>query len=308
MVKMSVNERDIKDCLKILGIPRPWREAVNLLKKQPEWPIIQTLLGERFQDEMPKLEDIWSMMDRVWDSHSMKKVDGKYPDEELLKYYSHPVWLLNGLWIESHELSIENRCKFAKLVKLCNKEKPLILDLGGGFGTLGKIIATLYPEATVEVWEPCTSDLAIRLSEDIENMRFIDFESLNYEKYDCVFSMDVIEHLNNPLSHIRDANYLLKRGGIFIIGWNFSPVIKCHLSYNFHYRYIMKECIKLLGFGYIKKDENSYAYVFKKIANTRDINLKKAEILGKIAKIAKPAMDGLRVGKNLLGSKLKRVV
>ena len=53
----------------------------------------------------PQLEDIWILMDEVWDlcGCDNRKLDWK----NVRKFYSHPVWLLNGLFIEQHELSID---------------------------------------------------------------------------------------------------------------------------------------------------------------------------------------------------------
>ena len=49
---------------------------------------------DRF-DDFPTLEQLWLLMDEVWVELDC---DQKIIDERIDKYYSHPVWLLNGLF------------------------------------------------------------------------------------------------------------------------------------------------------------------------------------------------------------------
>jgi len=54
-----------------------------------------------FGTKSPSLQQIWAAMDFVWDQIG---VDNRNPDlEKLSEVYSHPVWLLNGLFIEQDE-------------------------------------------------------------------------------------------------------------------------------------------------------------------------------------------------------------
>ena len=77
------------------------------------WNAIQELLDAIGTDD-PSLAQIWACMDSVWDAFDC---DNRNLDIETLNtYYSHPVWLLNGLFIEQHPLSLEHRENFSDWV------------------------------------------------------------------------------------------------------------------------------------------------------------------------------------------------
>ena len=54
------------------------------------------------RDDQPlTLEDVWSLMDAAWDEC---ECDPDVMDERISRFYAHPVWLLNGLFIEQHDV------------------------------------------------------------------------------------------------------------------------------------------------------------------------------------------------------------
>ena len=61
----------------------------------------------------PNLEQIWMIMDEVWQD---LECNPKIIDFRIDKYYSHPVWLLNGLFTEQHEESLANHQEFAESI------------------------------------------------------------------------------------------------------------------------------------------------------------------------------------------------
>lgn len=76
-------------------------------------------------------------MDLVWEDLGC---DNKHLNwEKISKFYSHPVWLLNGLFIEQHTVSMKHRHAISDWIIAKNFKK--ILDYGGGFGTLARLIA-----------------------------------------------------------------------------------------------------------------------------------------------------------------------
>ena len=80
-------------------------------------------------------------------------------DEKIDKYYSHPIWLLNGLFTEQHEQSLDNRRSFAEWVQ---KQKVVrIADIGGGFGTLARMIGKICTDVALDIIEPYPHELAI---------------------------------------------------------------------------------------------------------------------------------------------------
>ena len=67
---------------------------------------ISRLLGS-LDNNKDDLENIWQLMDLVWDEYCCD--NKKLNWDNIDKFYSHPVWLLNGLFIERHALSMQHR-------------------------------------------------------------------------------------------------------------------------------------------------------------------------------------------------------
>ncbi len=68
---------------------------------------IEKLLKRENKNIKTDLEQMWYLMDLIWDDY---KCDSKNLNwDNIGKFYSHPVWLLNGLFIEQHEVSMGHR-------------------------------------------------------------------------------------------------------------------------------------------------------------------------------------------------------
>ena len=78
------------------------------LKKEEENEIENIL--ELLPNRLLKLKKIWFLINHVWDDLGC---DNKRFDSDNLKkiqkFYNHPVWILNGLFLEQHELSMQHR-------------------------------------------------------------------------------------------------------------------------------------------------------------------------------------------------------
>ena len=81
-------------------------------------------LGWRY----PTLEELWALMDEPWYDLNC---DPDVMDDRISQYYRHPVWLLNGLFIEQHDQSLENRRQFSAWV--ANQSPKRVADYGGGY-------------------------------------------------------------------------------------------------------------------------------------------------------------------------------
>ena len=57
----------------------------------------------------PSLKEVWQLMDEQWLAFGC---DPEHMDERVTAFYQHPVWLLNGLFIEQHAQSLTNRRVF----------------------------------------------------------------------------------------------------------------------------------------------------------------------------------------------------
>jgi len=54
----------------------------------------------------PTLEQVWALMDEPWRELGCEP---EVMDGRIEAYYAHPVWLLNGLFIEQHAQRIHHR-------------------------------------------------------------------------------------------------------------------------------------------------------------------------------------------------------
>ena len=209
----------------------------------------------------PSLEQIWQMMDDVWDELGCG--DNKNLNwEKISAFYNHPVWILNGLFIEQHELSMQHRQSISNWINANNKKIRYVIDYGGGMGTLAKVITESNQNISIDIYEPYPSQVAVKRLEKFPNIKFID--ELKKSKYDCLVSTDVLEHVADPLSLFAQMINSVSLDGYLIIANCFTPVIKCHLPSTFHLRYTFKIFAKLMGLKLIGACQGSHAKVYVK--------------------------------------------
>ena len=170
---------------------RTWNEVLIVLRDSSRWKSLEKYLKPYFE-KVPQLEEVWSIMDQIWDDMGLNNKN--YDEERFSAYYAHPVWLLNGLWIEADTVSMQHRKGMAQYVE---GDSPKVLDYGGGFGTLAKQIALYCQGADIEIYEPHASSFAHDNIKGFDNIKFVD--KLNNKKYDYIFTTDVIEHIDDPI-------------------------------------------------------------------------------------------------------------
>ena len=270
-----------------------WKEVYKVLRESKEWEKLKEYIKDFNENNSPKVEDIWKIMNQVWDDMGL---DNKYYDSERLsKYYSHPVWFLNGLFIEIDQESMNNRKSLAGYFE--NKENLMILDYGGGFGTLVKEIAKITPSSEVDIYEPYASKYAYENIQEFKNIKIVNNLKENY--YDVLVNTDILEHVEKPIELIAIYNKCLKKGGMLISHWNYTPCVKCHLPKHFHLRYTFYRIVPLLGFTKEIKNER-HGHFFKKIRNIRIEDLNKAYKREIYSKMIYPL--------NVVGDKVKRII
>lgn len=212
--------------------------------------------------ERPMVDDIWRMMDAVW---TRMHCDERKPDVERLKcFYEHPVWLLNSIFIEQDEVSLGHRNAIATWVNNHRNAIELVLDYGGGFGTLGRLIAEKVPDVRAMIYDPCAAKYAKAVVNVYPGVMYTDDLVRHLGRIDCLMAIDVLEHVINPLKCLHDMITLVRHGGYLIIGNNFYPVIKCHLPQNFHFRYTFDLFAGMMGLDKIGKCPGSHAIIFRK--------------------------------------------
>jgi len=248
----------------------------------------------------PQLADIWAIMDQVWDNYGC---DNKKPNwDKISKFYQHPVWILNGLFIEQDEESMRHRHAISDWVILNRKKNALqkIVDYGGGFGTLAKLIAQKDSSIQIDIFEPHPSKLAQKTVTEFPNIRFVN--SLN-GIYDCLISTDVLEHVPDTLKTFSEMINSIRLSGYLIIANNFNPVIKCHLPSTFHFRYSFQIFAKIMGLSILGPCVNSHAIKYKKKTN-QPLNWNKIRFYENLSRISFPILKLAHYGYN----SIKRII
>ncbi len=144
-------------------------------------------------------------------SPGIKFSDKEWEDIYKVGYFSEPTEWLKKKRVE------EVAEKFDRCVKLLKKEKIDYLDVGAGEG-LGIMEAlkrgwnvTAIDITDHRVEEAKTSDVEFILG------RLMDL-ALPENSFDFVYFDSVLEHVLNPLEHLREIKRILKPGGIIYIG------------------------------------------------------------------------------------------
>jgi 2-polyprenyl-3-methyl-5-hydroxy-6-metoxy-1,4-benzoquinol methylase len=232
-----------------------------------------------------ELADLWQMMDRIWDELGC---DNTNLDPKIISaYYSHPVWTLNGLFIEQDNVSMGHRKAISSWIS--NHKISNLLDYGGGFGTLARLIATTHKNIKIDIHEPFPSQLAITRMQRFSNINFVG--SFDCE-YDCVVCIDVLEHVNNPLELFATMIEHVKVGGNLVVANCFHPDIKCHLPSTFHFRHTFDLFAKMMGLQVMGICRGSHATIYKKI-EAKKINWDRIRQFEKLSRITFPINEAL---------------
>ncbi|MGJ8645376.1 MAG: class I SAM-dependent methyltransferase [Marinomonas colpomeniae] len=232
------------------------------------------------------LEQMWYLMDLVWDDYGCNNKNLEW--DKISKFYSHPVWLLNGLFIEQHSLSMKHREEISSWV-VDNKLKNIV-DYGGGFGTLARLIAVKNKNISVAIYEPHPSDFGIKRAKELSNINIINKLDSGY---DCLVCTDVLEHVPDPINSFNDMIKSVDINGYLIVANCFMPFIQCHLPQTFHLKYTFNFFAKNMGLEVVGILEGSHATIFRKIDDS-EIDLSRIRIYEKISKMIFPVIEALK--------------
>ncbi len=237
---------------------------------------IQRLL-DSLNSELVELGQLLYLIDKVWDEMECDNVI--IDDEKLTKFYSHPVWVLNGLFAEKDTLSLQHRHSISNWITVNKLNK--VIDFGVGFGTLARMIASKSNKQTqIEIYEPYPSDFSISCCKEYPSVSFVNELANNY---DCLVSTDVLEHVTEPLKLLDKMIDSVKVGGYLIIANCFYPIIKCHLPLTFHLRYTFDKFAIAMGLEVIGNCTGSHATIYKKV-NNYPVNWEKIERMSLVSK------------------------
>jgi ubiquinone/menaquinone biosynthesis C-methylase UbiE len=214
-------------------------------------------LLSRLPHNPPTVEDIWKLIDSAWDDLGC---DNKNPDwDKIGLFYRHPVWIVNALFVEQDEISLQHRHAISDWI--AQKNLSRVLDYGGGGGTLASLIASKDANVTIDIYEPYPSSYALSRAAGHQTVHLIDTPGQNY---DCITSIDVLEHVPDPLQTLSEMVALVRGNGYLLIANHFWPVIKCHLPSTFHFRYTFRIFTNLMGLELLGPCEGSHANIYRK--------------------------------------------
>jgi ubiquinone/menaquinone biosynthesis C-methylase UbiE len=258
---------------------RSYWEELSQLRKSQFWEDVENYII-RYLHSPPTIEELWRVLDRVWED---MKVNGGN-QRSLINYYSHPIWLYNGLMMEVDQVCVKKRYEIVSLAKKFDPQS--ILDMGGGTGALLKIAHEELPT----VLRLDLVDISAKLKSCIcEGLRpFGRIRVLDYSAppYDIVFSTEVMEHLPNPFEALSTINHSLKRGGVLIGTWSFYPMMKAHLPGNFCLERFFHRFVPLFGFRFLEKVKTgSFIFIFEKM---KDLGPLHSKILEKVLISGRP--------------------
>lgn len=262
-----------------VGPDTGWSGVGGVTLKDGECEYLEEIFG-RFDGRFPSLEDMWGLMDEAWVKHGCTV---RSLDKRVEAFYQHPVWLLNGLFIERDSTSMAHRSKFAEWIGAQGPRR--LADIGGGFGTLARMVGRACPSCDVEVIEPHPFDAAIDLAQEVPNAQFK--ENLTGE-YDILVATDVFEHVSDPLGLVAATGKHLSPGGQYLIANCFWPVIECHLPCTFHSRYSWNAALCAMGFQ--RRGKVSYGTVF---VRGEDLDLNRARRVERVSRWLFPLLDRL---------------
>jgi hypothetical protein len=207
--------------------------------------------------KLENVKDLWFLMDSIWDEIGCDNENINI--NKLGEFYSHPIWVLNGLFTEQDKVSVSHRKSIAEWVLNNNIES--LVSYGGGFGFLENLIVKNNNKILVDIYEPYPNRSLIERFKCFDNVLVINKLE---KKYDCLVSIDVLEHVEDPLVDFSEMIKHVNDGGYLIIANCFYPVIKCHLPRNFHFRFTFNIFAKLMGLKVVGLLEGGHATIFKK--------------------------------------------
>ena len=218
--------------------------------------LLLQLLGD--PDAPLALDRLWSLMDQVWDESGCDS--NQFDATAYSAFYRHPVWLLNGIFIEQDAVSMQHRRSITAAITAFGPRT--IVDFGGGFGTLSRLLAEANPHAHIDVCEPYPPLHGLEAAARYPNIHYV--SDLRPSSYDALVCTDVLEHVFDPLRLLSAFRSAVKPGGHLVIANCFYPVIKCHLPSTFHLRYTFDLFARLLGLAVVGDCIGSHARIYRR--------------------------------------------
>ena len=228
---------------------------------------------------LPTVEWVWAEMDRVWHHYNL---DNRHAltGQPIGEFYSHPVWLMNGIFTALDPVSASHRTAIAR--HLSKMGAKTVADYGGGFGELARVICRVAPETDVSIIEPYPSHVGQEQLNSEPRIRFV--SDLATGGYDAIVAQDVLEHVEDPIRLASVIAGAVREGGQVIFANCFYPVIQCHLPSTFHLRHTFPWVMKALGLHYLGRvDGAAHAQAFeRRIGQLHFAKARRAEAISRL--------------------------
>lgn len=270
-----------------MSLNAPYTKYVNLLSEQEKKGLDDLL---QIYSKWPlELEEMWGIMDTVWDRLGCD--NQKLDDDKIREYYLEQVWLLNGLFAESHALSMEHRHSISDWI-VEHKAKSM-LDYGGGFCTLSRLVADKSPDIKIDIFEPFPAAVSKKIIAQYPQIHFVDHLD---KQYDCIVALDVLEHIQDPLKVLSGMILATKLHGTLLIGNCFKPVIKCHLPCTFHLDHSFQRIAFKMNLDFQGGVSGCHAEIYRKQSeeNVNWLQIRLLETFSKWNYTMKQSAAGLR--------------
>lgn len=252
---------------------------------------------ETLPQERPENPWVWTELDKVWDEFDL---NNRLPlsSQPTSEFYTHPVWLMNGIFSAVDPQSLGHRRAIAAW--LTQHKAIRVADYGGGFGELARQIVRADSDASVSIIEPYASNAALDRLREESRIRTV--PSLDVDRYDAIIAQDVLEHVEDPVSLAYQIAGAVRLGGYAIFANCFYPLIKCHLPTGFHLRHTFRRVMSAMGLRYAGRVPGAqHAEIFERIG---PIDLGRARRAERVSQFAGPAINGV----HQLRATVKRVL
>lgn len=246
-------------------IPRKWLTPIEFqyLNELPE--------------RLPDVIWVCNELDRIWGGLKLKN-DMPLNSESITNYYTHPVWLMNGIFTICDPQSLMHRMLIAKY--LAKGDVKTVADYGGGLGQLALCIASENEFAEIHIIEPYPSRVGVERLRRQPQIKIV--QNLTSEYYDVVIAQDVLEHVVDPVKLAYEIASQVKNGGEVIFANCFYPSIQCHLPSTFHLRHTFIFVMKALGLRFVKTLEGApHIQIFQRVGSLNLIKARNAELASK---------------------------
>jgi 2-polyprenyl-3-methyl-5-hydroxy-6-metoxy-1,4-benzoquinol methylase len=154
--------------------------------------------------------------------------------------------------------------KINKIKELAHERKPLILDVGCGWGSFLQVVKkNQLPYFGIDISSKAV-EICREKKLDCQKTDLISLSGTQIRKYSAITFFQVIEHLKNPLEYLKEAKKMLKKNGILYITtpnnqsplrYLFGPhwsVYRTPSHYFFYSNKSLKQLLIAAGFSQFK--------------------------------------------------------